>query len=172
MRTPRRFGRLLPVVALVSVLAVIGWAPAAQASTVVHDSFSFPVDEVIDDLCPFPIQLSGQVSGQVEAFLDDVGNFTKVILHFSNTFTLSANGSSLSGSAHYNEFDIEFDSSGGAPSQVIETGLFARLRLPNGGTVSVEAGRIVTDVATDSVVFRAGNLGTSEDTAAICAALS
>jgi hypothetical protein len=113
MRTPRRFGRLLPVVALVSVLAMVGWAPAAQARTVVHDSFSFPVDEVIDDLCPFPIQLSGQVSAKVQAFLDDAGNFTKVILHFSNTFTLSANGSSLSGSAHYNEFDVKFDSSRG-----------------------------------------------------------
>ena len=124
-------------------------------------------------MCPFPIQLSGQVSAEVEAFLDDAGHFTKVILHFSNTFTLSANGSSLSESAHYNEFDVKFDSSGGAPSQVIETGLFAHLRLPNGRTVSLDTGRIVTDVATDSVIFRAGNLGrTSEDIAALCAALS
>jgi hypothetical protein len=138
----------------------------------VHDSFSFPVDEVIGDLCPFPIQLSGQVSAEVEAFFDDAGHFTKVILHFSNSFTLSANDSSLSGSAHYNEFDVEFDSAGGAPSTIITVGLIARLRLPHGGTVSVEAGRIIEDVATDSVVFRAGNLGTSEDTAAICAALS
>jgi hypothetical protein len=172
MRMPRRFGRLLSVVALVSVLAVVGWAPAAQARTVVHDSFSFPVDEVFEDACPFPVHFSGQVSGQVEAFYDDAGNLIKVILHFSNTFTLSANGSSLPGSTHNNQFDVEFDSAGGAPSQVIETGLFARLRLPDGGTVSVEAGRIVTDVATDTIVFQAGNFDNPRYAAAVCAALS
>ena len=170
MRMPRRFGRLLPVVALVSVLAVVGWAPAAQARTVVHDSFSFAVDEVFEDACPFPVHFSEQVSGQVEEFYDDGGNLIKVIVHFSNTFTLSANGNSLSGSTHNNQFAVEFDSSGGA--QVIETGLFARLRLPNGGTIGVEAGRIVTDVATHTIVFQAGNFDNPRSAAAVCAALS
>src|SRR5512133_1139551 len=129
MGMPRRFGRLLPVVVLVSVLAVIGWAPAAQARTVVHQTFSFPRDDVIDDLCPFPIQLSGQVSGHVEAFYDDAGNFIEVILHFSNTFTLSANGSSLSGNDRYTEFDVGFDG-GGAPSTSITAGLSFHIRVP------------------------------------------
>ena len=169
---PRRFGRLLPVVALVSVLAMVGWAPAAQAATVVHDSFSFSDDEVFEDACPFPVHFSEQVSGQVQEFYDDAGNLIKVIVHFSNTFTLSANGNSLSGSTHKNLFAVEFDSSEGAPSQVIETGLFARVRLPNGGTIGVEAGRIVTDFATDTIVFQAGNFDNPRSAAAVCAALS
>jgi hypothetical protein len=171
MGMPRRFGRLLPVVALVSVLAVIGWAPAAQARTIVHQTFSFPVNDVIGDECPFPIQRSGQVSGHVEAFYDDAGNFIKVILHFSNTFTFSANGSSLSESDHYNEFDVGFDG-GGAPSTEILAGLITHIRLPHGGTVVLEAGRIVFDVATDTMVFQAGNDVTSGEEAAFCAALS
>jgi hypothetical protein len=171
MRTPRRFGRLLPVVVLVSVLAVIGWAPAAQARTVVHQTFSFPVDDVIGNVCPFPIQLSGQVSGQVEEFYDDAGNLIKVILHFSNTFTLSANGSSLSESDHVNEFDVGFDG-GGAPSTIIIAGLITHIRLPHGGTVVLEAGRIVVDVATNTVVFEAGSELSSGEVAALCAALS
>jgi hypothetical protein len=43
------------------------------------------------------VQLSGQSSGHVQVFRDDAGNFVKVILHFSNTFTLSANGRSVTG---------------------------------------------------------------------------
>ena len=159
MRTPRRFRRLLPLVALLSVLAVIDLAPGVQAETprVQHVNFSFPVDFVIDDLCAFPIAVSGEVSGHVTAFIDDEGNFTKVILHFSSALTWSANGTSIPlETGHWNEFDVGFDGSG-APSQVIETGLLSHLRLPNGRTVGVEAGRIVTDVATDSVIFRAGH---------------
>jgi hypothetical protein len=171
MRTPRQVGRLLCLVALVSALAVVGWAPAAQATTVVHQTFSFPVDDVLTDLCPFPIQSSGQVAGHVEAFYDEAGNFVKVILHFSNTFTLSANGSSLSGNDRYTEFDVGFDG-GGAPSTSITAGLRFHIRVPGEGTVTLEAGRIVVDEATDTVVFQTGNFAPSGDTAALCAALS
>ncbi len=166
MRPPRLLVRLLSLVTLVGLIPLAGWVPAAQASTVVHDAFSFPVDEVADDICPFPIRFSGTVSAQVEAFFDDAGNFTKVILHFSNVLALSGNGVTLQHVERFNEFDVGFDGTG-APSTVITAGLLVHDQLPDGRTVALEVGRIVEDAATGDVTFTAGHSG---DPAAFCAA--
>jgi hypothetical protein len=163
--------KLALLIVLLTLLAAAVTAAPAAARTVEHEPFSFPIEDTIDDLCAFPVQLSGQSSGHVQVFRDDAGNFVKVILHFSNTFTLSANGRSVTGKEHYNEFDVGFDG-GGAPSQVITAGLFTHIRLPDQRTVVVEAGRVVEDVATHSLVFEAGTPFTTGDIAALCAALS
>lgn len=157
--------------AALTALMALTWAPSAQALTVEHDEATFPVEETIDDICAFPIALSGTTSVRVTAFRDE-GNFVKVILHFSSTLTLSANGKTLSGGERYNEFDVDFDPEGGAPSTIVTTGVFfPTFRLPGGGTI-VQAGRIVEDVPTDSIVFEKGNLGTEGDVSALCEALS
>lgn len=84
---------------------------------------------------------------------------------------MSANGKTLSGGERYNEFDVDF-AGGGAPSTIVKTGVFfPTFRLPGGGTI-VQAGRIVEDVPTDSIVFEKGNLGTEGDVSALCEALS
>lgn len=156
---------------LTALLALI-WAPSAQALTVEHEEATFPVEETIDDICAFPIALSGTTSVRVTAFRDDEGNFVKVILHFSSTLTMSANGKTLSGGERYNEFDVDFDPEGGAPSTVVKTGVFfPTFRLPGGGTI-VQAGRVVEDVPTQSIVFEKGNLFTEGDASALCEALS
>jgi hypothetical protein len=172
MRTPRRFGRLLPLVALVSVFAVVGWAPAAEAQTPPeHGSFSFPFEETDPFLCPFPLQVSGQVSGHFTDFFDDAGNLTKVIVHFAGTATLSANGESLSGSNRWNLF-LLFDESGNVIGET-QTGLNSKISLPDGGVVGLDVGRIVFDPTTGEVLFQAGNWQLfSGDTAALCAAFS
>jgi hypothetical protein len=172
MRTPRRFGRLLPLVALVSVLAVVGWAPAAQAQTPPeHGSFSFSFDEIDPFLCPFPLQVSGQVSGDFTDFFDDAGNLTKSIIHIAATSTLSANGISLPGSEHSNFF-LLFDESGNVIGETA-TGVTDKIHLPDGGVVGINVGRIVFDPTTGEVLFQAGNWQLfSGDTAALCAAFS
>jgi hypothetical protein len=172
MRTPRRFGRLLPLVALVSVLAVVGWAPAAQAQTPPeHGSFSFSFDEIDTSLCPFPLQVSGQVSGDFTDFFDDAGNLTKSIIHIAATSTLSANGISLPGSEHSNFF-LLFDESGNLLGETA-TGVTDKIHLPDGGVVGINVGRIVFDPTTGEVLFQAGKWQLfSGDTAALCAAFS
>jgi hypothetical protein len=157
--------------AVLTALLALTCAPSAQALTVEHVEATFPVEETIDDICAFPIALSGTTSVRVAAFRDDEGNFVKVILHFSSTLTMSANGKTLSGGERYNEFDVDF-AGGGAPSTIVKTGVFfPTFRLPGGGTI-VQAGRIVEDVPTDSIVFEKGNLGTEGDVSALCEALS
>jgi hypothetical protein len=174
MRTPRRFGRLLSLVASVSVLAVVVWAPAAQADTppVEHGTFSFTVNELDTGLCPFPIQVSGEVSGHFTDFFDDEGTITKSIVHLSNALTLSANGISVPlETGHWTEVFV-FDESGN-PITLISTGAIVHMRLPNGGTVGLDVGRVVRDLTTDEVVFRVGNFQLeSGDTAAVCAVFS
>jgi hypothetical protein len=169
----RRISRLACPVLLAGLLVLAGTAAPAAARTVEHVPFSFPIEETVGDLCNFPVQLHGESSGHVEAFRSDTGGFVKVILHFHNDFTLSANGKSLTERDRFNEFDVNFNG-GGAPTQVITSGLFVHIRLPSGGVV-IAAGRVVVDVVTDTVLFEAGNQPlpfSSRDQAALCAALS
>jgi hypothetical protein len=173
MRTPRRFGRLLSLVALVSVLTVVGWTPMAHAATprVEHGTFSFPVDLIDPFLCPFPLHTTGEVTGDFVAFFDDAGTITRLIIHFSDVLTSSANGVSVTSHERYNEV-IVFDDSGNPVSDT-SVGLIAHFRLPNGGTIGLDVGRIVEDPLTGDVLFQAGNFQLrSGDTAALCAAFS
>jgi hypothetical protein len=161
---------------LLGVLGVAATAAPAEALTVNHVRESRPIDETIPagDICSFAIHVTGVESVHVEDFRDDEGHFVKVNLHFTNTVTVTGigtNGQSLTQTTHFNEFDVGFNG-GGAPSQVITTGLFEHVRLPGGRVIVVSAGRVVFDVTTDTVTFEAGNLITSGENAALCAALS
>jgi hypothetical protein len=131
---------------------------------------------VASDICSFPVHLTGQVSASTTAFRDAQGRLLKVHLHFDNTFTLTANGKTVTERNRYNEFDIGFDVTVQpevvVPTRIVQTGLSSKSSLPGGGVVLVEAGRIVLDAATDTVVFQAGNPRTSGEVAALCNALS
>jgi hypothetical protein len=132
---------------------------------------AFPSRRPTPFLCPFPLQVSGQVSGHFTDFFDDAGNLTKVIVHFAGTATLSANGESLSGSNRWNLF-LLFDESGNVIGET-QTGLNSKISLPDGGVVGLDVGRIVFDPTTGEVLFQAGNWQLfSGDTAALCAAFS
>jgi hypothetical protein len=163
--------RRASLLVLLSVLLALTGVQSAQALTVVHDEAIFPIEETIEDACAFPVAVSGTTSVRVTAFRDEEGRFVKVILHFSSTVTFSANGKTISAREHINEFDIDFDPSGGAPSTIVRTGVFPISHLPGGGTI-VLAGRVVEDVTTHSIVFEKGNLETEGDVSAFCEALS
>jgi hypothetical protein len=153
-----------------SVLMALTGAQSAHALTVERDEGSFPVGETIEDACAFPVAVSGTTYFRVTAFRDD-GILVKVILHFSSTLTFSANGKTISAKERINEFDLDFDPSGGAPSTIVRTGVFPISHLPGGGTL-VQAGRIVEDLTTGSIAFEKGNLETEGDVSAFCEALS
>jgi hypothetical protein len=168
-----RLARIAAPALLFGVLGAGATATPAEALTVNHVRTSFTLDETIeaDSLCAFDVELTGVSSVHVEDFRDAKGDFVKVIFHFSNTVTLSANGQSLTQTARYNQFDVGFDG-GGAPSQIITAGLFFHVRLPNHQGVVIEAGRNIYDLNAEEGVFQAGNIFTSGDNAALCAALS
>jgi len=170
MRTLLLLARRASLFVVLSVLVALTNAQSAQALTVEHEQGTFPVEETIDDVCAFDVAVSGTTSFRVTAFRDD-GNLVKVILHFSSTLTFSANDQTISAKERKNEFDLDFDPSGGAPSTIVTTGVFPISHLPGGGTI-VQAGRIVEDVTTDSIVFEKGNLNTEGDVSAFCEALS
>ncbi len=168
MHMPRR---LLSIVGVVIAFVFAGWTPAAHAADppVDHGAFSFPVDETDSFLCPFPLQVTGQVSGHFASFFDDAGNISRAIIHFSNEFTVNANGISLPQTERWNNV-ILFDDSGNPVSETI-AGLLVHIRLPHGRTVGLDVGRIVENPTTGDVLFQAGNFQlASGDTAALCAA--
>jgi hypothetical protein len=160
----------LPVCSAQCAVGLTG-AQSAQALTVEHVEAIFPIEETIEDACAFPVAVSGTTSVRVTAFRDEEGNFVKVILHSSSSVTFSANGKTISAKERINEFDVDFDPSGGAPSTIGRTGVFPISHLPGGGTI-VQAGRIVEDLTTGSIVFERGNLETEGDVSAFCEALS
>ena len=170
-----KFHRLARIAAPALLVGVLGAGAAvtpAEALAVEHVRDSFPLGpETIDDLCEFPVLLTGVSSVHIEAFRDAEGHFVKVIFHNSNTITLSANGQSLTQTERSNQFDVGFNG-GGAPTQNIRTGLFLKIRLPNHQAVVIEAGRNIFDFNAGEVVFEAGNFLTSGDRAALCVALS
>jgi len=163
--------RRASMLVVLSVLVALTGAQSAQALTVEHVEGTFPVEETMEGVCAFPVAVSGTTSFRVTAFRDEEGRFVKVILHFSSTLTFSANGQTISAKERINQFDLDFDPSGGAPSTTVRTGVFPISHLPGGGTI-VQAGRIVEDLTTGSIVFERGNLDTEGDVSAFCAALS
>ena len=171
MQSSSRRAPLATVTGAFALTASLVVAPAAQAQTVRHVHFSFPVQETNTDLCPFPIELSGTVSGDVQDFRDAAGNFVRVVLHFTNNFTESAKGTTLTQRDRYNEFDLDFDrNGGGAPARIVTVGNLTHVRLPHGQGVIVEAGRVTEDLLTGEVTMN-GHFSTSVgDTAAYCAA--
>lgn len=156
--------------------AIAGLAFAAlpaEAQTTRHIPFSFAVQDTITDWCPFPIEVSGTSSGHVLDVRDDAGNIVRVVIHYRNSFTLTANGTTLVERDRFVERDLDFASTGGgAPGLVIATGLITNIRVPHGRSVVVEAGRITDNLVTGEVTLR-GRFSVSEgDTAALCAAFT
>ena len=170
MRTLLLLARRASLFVVLSVLLALTGAQSAQALTVEHVEAVFPIEETIEDACAFDVAVSGTTSVRVNAFLDD-GKFVKVILHLSSTLTFSANDQTISAKERANQFDLDFDPSGGAPSTTVRTGVFPISHLPGGGTI-VQAGRVVEDLTTGSIVFEKGNLNTEGDVSAFCEALS
>jgi hypothetical protein len=171
MHTFRRRGLLAAAAGSIALATSLMGAPAAQAQTVRHVRFTFPVQETITDQCQFPIDLSGTVSGDVQDFRDDAGNFVRVILHFTNVFTLSAKGTTLTERDRFNEFDLDFArNGGGAPARIVTVGNLTHIRLPSGRSVTVEAGRITEDLITGEVTMNGHFTISNGDTDAFCAA--
>jgi hypothetical protein len=151
---------------------VLGATVSAGAATerVDQGSFTFPIDEVDTGLCGFPINVQSQATIRFTLFSDSQGTARRLLLHFSiSDGTFSANGVSLRQGSNHNATEVLFDSAGNAVTVTI-VGLTTQVFLPGGAII--EAGRLIEDGLTGSVVFEAGNRITHEDQQTLCGALS
>jgi len=158
-----RHRTLLP--ALMVMLAAILYTPAALASAPTFLHFGGSFSEVDTETCGFPIQLQGEFTDDVQFFYDAGGNLDHSLNHIQLRGTDSANGISLADTA---DFMHTFDFTTGVDGDI---GLPGHVRLPNGGTVTIEAGRVLTD-AQGNPQFVAGKHQFLEgDLSAYCRAL-
>lgn len=137
------------LVGLAAMAAAILPAPAALAAspTFLHLAGSF--SEVDTQTCGFPIHIQQNFTVDVQFFDDASGNLDHSLAHIQLRGTDSANGISLTDTANYTH---TFDFTTGIDGDI---GLTSHVRLPNGGTVAVEAGRVLTD-AQGNLQFVAG----------------
>jgi hypothetical protein len=156
--------------AAISGLAAAGLvgvsAPYALASAPTFQRFQGSVTEVDTQTCGFPITFHADFTADVQFFHDQQGSLIRSLNHIQVRGTDSANGVSLSDTA---DFTHTYDFTTGINGDLGVTG---RVIIPNGGTVLMEAGRVLSDDQ-GNLLFVAGNhQAISEDFSAYCAALA
>jgi hypothetical protein len=143
---PRRGGRrhaLACVIAVGFVCAAVAALPASAGATGARavtgsftDANSFPDDGAIA-ACGFPVTFSYSVQARFAFHLDASGNVVNGSIHSIGTAAESANGITLAG--RIADQEILFT----GPQLEYEVGLVDTLKLPNGGVVQIDVGRIV-----------------------------
>jgi hypothetical protein len=161
--------RFITVAAATAALAaVLGPAPATAATpetgTYVHEDHF--IDEGASAACGFEVRVDvlGEVTYQV--FFDAAGEATRVQLHYNVEGEFSANGVTLPEIERAQRF-LDLTTGGDR-----EIGLLFQVRLPRGGVVIADVGRLVFD-GDGNVTFEAGpHPALAGDFAGLCAALS
>jgi hypothetical protein len=151
--------------ALIVMAAAILYTPAALAAapTFLHLEGSF--SDIDTQACGFLIEIQQEFTADVQFFYDAGGNLDHSLNHIQLRGTDSANGISLADTADYTH---TFDFTTGVDGDI---GLPGHVRLPNGGTVAIEAGRVLTDPR-GNLQFVAGKHQFLEgDLSAFCGAL-
>ena len=144
--------RLLVVIALACLAA-----PAAASASASRQVELVTIDETfpVDHGCGFPIIEHQSGTFQIATFFNSAGVPTKSIITVRSHYvvTESANGKTLLGVSPF-ATKIIFDEDGGVASQML-TGLKGSFRIPHGGVLVLDTGRLVED-AEGNVVFEAG----------------
>ncbi len=145
--------RRLPIVVALACLATPA-AAAAHASRqveVVTVDQNFPRDHG----CGFPITEHQSGTFQIATFFNGAGMPTKSIITVRGPYVVTerANGKTLLGVSPF-VTKIVYDENGGIRSQVL-TGLAVQFRIPHGGVLVLDTGRLVED-AGGNVLFEAG----------------
>jgi hypothetical protein len=162
--------RALRRAAILAALAAAGLvgmnAPRAFAAAPTFEQFQGSFTEVDTQTCGFPITINQNFTSGVQFFYDQQGNLTHSLAHIQLRGTDSANGVSLLDSA---DFTHTFDFATGINGDL---GVTTHVIIPNGGTVLIDAGRVLSDEQ-GNLLFVAGNhQAISGDVSAYCAALT
>jgi hypothetical protein len=121
---------------------------------------------VDDETCGFPITIEETFSADVIFFYDAAGNLVRSINHLQLRGTDSANGVSLAENANFTHtFDFTTGTNG-------DLGLQTQVIVPGGGTVLIEAGRVLSDEEGNLQFVAGKHQLIAGDVSAYCAALS
>jgi hypothetical protein len=126
-------------------------------------TFTQHIDDIFD--CgSFEVLDSIDVTATRRTFFDEAGNPVKRQAHVSiiGTITNTTTGKSFTDRGSVNNL---FDFEGGTLQQA---GVNFHINVPGKGVVLLEAGKIVVDLATGDVLFKAGPTGSLDD---LCAGL-
>jgi hypothetical protein len=137
-RRGRLMVRCLVIVSIVAVSAAIFASPVAATEPVKYPiAYTFSAE--LSDVCPFPVNLDGTVSGFGIDYFDKNGALIRTFYHNVEQDTFYANGKALVGLPFYANIEILFDSSGNI-TQVFGDGIFEKIPLPD-GSLFISAGR-------------------------------
>jgi hypothetical protein len=156
--------------AVLAGLATVGLAgvnaPFAFAATPTFQQFQGSFTEVDTQTCGFPITVNENFAADVQFFYDEQGNLIRSLNHIQLRGTDSANGVSLLETA---DFTHTYDFTTGVNGDL---GVISHVIVPSGGTVLIDAGRVLSDDQ-GNVLFAAGKHQVlSGDISAYCAALA
>ncbi len=162
MRKRRYVSVAIAFVTIALVVGILGGVASATAPkiTPVDDTFSFT-----SHLCPFPVEVTTHATGTDIQYFDAEGNPTREVLlrTFTGTWTNPRSGTYL---VEHSRLTTLFPEDDG----FLEIGLNFHIRMPDGRTVLIDAGRLVFDDG--ELVFEAGKHQVEDgDVAAFCAAL-
>ncbi len=163
-------GRALRRAAILAGLAAVSLvganAPSALASAPTFQHFQGSFTDMDTETCGFPITIHENFATDVQFFHDQQGSLIRSLAHIQLRGTDSANGVSLSDTA---DFTHTFDFSTGVNGDL---GVTTHVIIPNGGTVLIAAGRVLSDDQ-GNLLFEAGHDPViSGDIPAYCAALA
>jgi hypothetical protein len=169
-----RAQRAAVVAALFVVSALASQTAAASSLRTFHTTFQESgqfLDEGAAEACGFPVTFGFDVRVVFSGLLDANGNFVQGVFLPNGTATESANGITLTG-------QIEDDQIFFAKTQqVYEVGLVDTLKLPGGGVVQIDVGRLVWSFDAffgggAPTVIEGPHQALEGDDAALCAALT
>jgi hypothetical protein len=167
---------LLTVTLAVTIAVPLVYAASASAggpqavTGKFSDTESFPDDGAIA-ACGFPVTFSFNIQGTFAFHLDANGNLVNGSVHSIGTAAESANGITLTG--RIADQEIWFF----GPQLQYEVGLVDTLKLPDGGVVQIDVGRVIWtfDALMNGgppTVIEGPHQALVGDDAALCAALT
>jgi hypothetical protein len=164
----RNIARIGAVIASASLLAAstVGAAQADRPDKTPVGPLTSPV--TVNDLCSFPVTVTGQLEGFLIDSLDESDTGTQ-FYHLTETDTFSANGNTLQGEPY--TFNIHITLEKGVASRDVGTGVGVRVPLPNGSTF-FSAGQIDFSDSPDVDFIAIPTHGGSRNLDALCAALA
>jgi hypothetical protein len=173
-RAERHVQRFAVVAALFAVSALASHAAMASSPRTFHTTFQESeqfLDEGATEACGFPVTFGVDVRVVQDFLFDASGNFVHAVISSNGTATESANGITLTGQIADNQ--IFFDKT----QQLYEVGLVDTLKLPGGGVVQIDVGRIVWSFDAffgggDPTIVAGPHQALEGDNAALCAALT
>jgi hypothetical protein len=161
--------RRLTAVFLVAVGAVIfALSAVADRPTVIPFEFTFSI--VVTDVCAFPINVVGTLSGTETDYVDESGALTRISFHDVEQDTYTANGKTLVGIPFTFNEQVLFDSNGNVTHHYA-SGLVETIPLPD-GSLFISAGRLDFTQHPGGQFILSPDMGHTGDLAAFCAALS